>query len=341
MIKKIKLQDFRLFSSLELDVNHPLVILSGRNATGKTSVLEAIYLCATSKSHRTQNRNEVIRSNQDFSKIEVKSNKDFKVVLSKGSRAFFINNKEYKKVHEFIGNLNVVMFSPSDLYLVEGSKAERRRFLDLEISLLDKAYLNTSMVYKRLLTERNELLKAKSPDMILLNVLTESLIEALEVIYNKRIEFLSQMNILLNDICRELEFETIRLEYSQSFSPTEIKASFDKKLRLDLALGSTSIGIHRDDFIIKINDQLASAYASEGQKRSICLAIKLALKRYIENVTSRKIILLLDDIFAALDSKRIESITRYIKNSSQSFITTTSILEIPDDILKDSLVIRM
>ena len=341
MIKNIHLKNFRIFDELNLDTNNSLVILSGKNATGKTSILEAIYLCSTSKSHRTNDIESIISHNKDFSLCEIESFDKYKLVISKKGKSSFINKKEIKKISDFIGNLQVVMFSPSDLALIQGSKAVKRHFLDMEISLLDKSYLKASIAYKKLLKERNELLKANNVDLVYLDVLTKSLINELEIIYNKRLDFIKHLNIFLESISSNMNIEKIKLVYNPTYDPIDIYKSFKSKEKLDIYNKVTNIGAHRDDVTILINELDASIYASEGQARTICIVIKLALKEYIEKYLNKEPILLLDDVFAALDKRRIESLTKYVLKNKQTFITTTSILEIPDELLKNASVLRI
>lgn len=340
MIKKIHLKNFRRFDDLVLDVQSPLLILSGRNAAGKTTILEAIYLCSTSKSHRTNELNELITAGREYAVCEIEASKRLKMILSAQGKSLFINQREISKLSDFIGNLQVVMFSPYDLRLIQGSKAERRRFLDMELSLLDKSYLRASAAYKRLLKERNDLLKTQNIDMKYLDVLTKQLIEVLDILYHKRIEFIHELNTYLRQISSDMQIEEIRLEYEKTYGE-DIYASFKAKEKTDILTRVTSIGSHRDDFRIFIDNLDAGAYASEGQIRTICIAIKLAVKEYITFKTTEEPVLLLDDVFAALDKNRIESLTKYVKRSRQTFITTTSILEIPDELLKNASVLRI
>ena len=177
MIKNIELEKFRKFKSLNINTESKIVILTGPNAIGKTSVLESIYLVSTSKSHRTTELKDVIEENSEYSIIKINSDKRFKMVLSKEGRKSFINEKEYSKLSDFIGNLNVMMFSPLDIELINGQKGTRRRFLDIEISLLDKVYLKEITAYRKLLKERNELLKLyKEENKLMLDVITNQLI---------------------------------------------------------------------------------------------------------------------------------------------------------------------
>ncbi len=340
MIKNIQLKGFRLFEEINLETNNSLVILCGDNATGKTSILEAIYLCSTTKSHRTTNIDALIKNKADFALALIDEKNKYKVVVSKKEKNYFINNQQINKAGEFIGNLSVVLSSPLDIYLINGSKAEKRRFLDLEISLLDKKYLNNLSRYKRILNERNNILKQDSIDKIMLNIITDELVKATGDIYKRRVEFVDKINEFLEKISNELNVENIKIKYIPTYD-NDIKKSFDQKEKLDILTQVTNIGTHRDDFKIYINKQTAEEYASEGQSRTICIAIKMAIKMYKEYITGIEPILLLDDVFAALDTNRIERLTKYVKSSKQTFITTTSINEIPKDLIKDSLIVEI
>lgn len=341
MISKIELKDFRLFENLTLDSLNPLVILSGKNATGKTSILEALYLCSTGKSHRTNDLSTIIKKDSLFSIIDITADRKYKYVISKESRVGFINKSEVKKLSDFVGNLSVVMYSPDDISLVKGSKLDKRRFLDMEISLIDKTYLINLNLYKKILAERNELLKQEDIDPTFLDVLTKSISEYTLKIYDRRILFINRLNEILKDITIDLNTEKIRLIYKSTYNPKDVLDSYKKHEKSDLFMKSTGIGCHRDEFVIEMDGMDAEEYASEGQARLICIAVKLALKKYIEELTNKKPILLLDDVFAALDKSRISSLVKYINNSYQAFITTTSVMEIPDELLKNALVIRM
>lgn len=341
MIKEIRLKNFRIFDDIKFDTSNSLVIFSGKNAVGKTSILEAIYLASTSKSHRTNDIESIIKSNKEFASSEIISNKNYKVVISNDKKTYFINKAEYKRVSDFIGELKVVMYSPFDLNLIDGAKNIRRRFLDLEISLNDKEYLRNLSFYKKLLNERNELLKTNKLDKTLLNVLTKELIKYVDLIYKKRISFINALNDNLLEISKNLNFLDIKLEYESTYDPINIEYSFNSKLERDIFTKTTNIGPHRDNFKILINNHLALEYASNGEKHLICIAIKIALKEYIKTKCNDEPILLLDDLFVALDKDKIKKITEYVKKSKQAFITTTSILDIPDEILKDALVLRI
>ena len=146
---------------------------------------------------------------------------------------------------------------------------------------------------------------------------------------------------MLNDISKNLNISNIKLEYKASYDAKDIKKSFISKLDRDILTKTTNLGAHRDDFVILFDNKDSSIYASNGQKHIICIAIKLALKEYIKTKCNVEPILLLDDVFQSLDREKIKKLTEYVKNSKQAFITTTSVLDIPDEILKGALVLRI
>ncbi len=341
MIQSLRLKNFRKFKEISLDLNSKIVILTGSNGIGKTTILEAIYLIATTKSHRTTELSSLITEEENFSLIELQSDQKFKLMLNKEEKKAFINDISYPKFSDFIGQIPVILFSPSDMELLKGSKSVRRRFLDLEISLLDKAYLRLIMTYKRLLKERNEILKVFSDEKeLVLQVITTQMLELIEKIYRKRTTFLSQLNSFLSKICRDLKMEDIKLSYLASYSLENLEKCFLSKRKTDLATKTTNIGIHRDDFLIEMNGQSAKEFASEGQGRNIVLAIKLAIMEFYKQ-SKKDVILLLDDVFSSMDQKRINHILEYVKQEPQTLITTTSIFNIPDDLIRDAKIIKL
>ena len=341
MISKIKLTNFRKLENIEIESNNKIIILTGMNAIGKTTVLESIYIVSTSKSHRTNDVKECITFDKDFLKIELQTDKQFVVTISKEGKNNTINNINYEKISEFIGNLNVIMFSPLDLELINGSKGFKRRFLDLEISLLDKAYLREITAYKQLLKERNEILKNYSDEnRIMLKVVTSQLIELIKNNISKRLNFINKINQKLLLVTKRLNCEKIELNYLSSVDLNNIEKSFENKLNYDIISKTTNVGLHRDTFEILIDGKKIDIYGSEGQMRNSLLAIKFALMEIYKDL-KKDVILLLDDVFASVDQKRINNIMEYIKREKQTFITTTSIFNIPDELLKDAKIIRL
>ena len=205
MINHLEIVHFRKFSKFALDFKSKITVFTGPNAVGKTTILEAIYLISTSKSHRTNDLSTLIQNNEDYASVEIQSTKKFKMILSKEGKKSFINDISYPKLSDFIGGIPVILFSPADLELIQGSKSVRRRFLDLELSLIDKSYLRAIMGYKKLVKERNELLKIYTEDKkLVLNVITGQILEYISKIYQIRIKFLEKLNSKLNTVCEIL-----------------------------------------------------------------------------------------------------------------------------------------
>lgn len=340
MINKITLDNFRLFNHLELNTSSSLIIIQGLNAMGKTSILESIFLSSSLKSFRTSNIAELIKDDKEYLKTVISTGAEYKIIISKEEKAYFINGEKIKKASSFIGNLKSVIVSPKDIDIIVGTKSIKRDFLDLSISLCDKEYLKYLFNYRHLLQERNDYLK-KSNDKTYLNIITDNLINVIKILSDKRIKFIDRLNNNLSIITKGLKINDINLEYKASYDLNDIKKSFDNKIEYDYLTKTTNIGIHRDYFLINYGGKDANKYASEGEKRIIITAIKLALKEDIKNVTGEDAVLLLDDVFASLDRNKISALVDYVKNTNQTFISATSLLEVPKELLKSALVIKI
>lgn len=331
MINNIHLKNIRLYEDTTLNINNNLVILVGPNACGKTTILESIYLISKAKSHRTNNIENIIKDNEDFGIIEINENKKYKMIISKGGKQLLINNVLYKKISDFIGNIKAIMFSPSDLNLVYGSKADRRQFLNTELSIINKKYIYEINKYNKILKERNEILKNYTNDKnVILNVITDELIECGKIIYKYREDFINNLNKYIRKIHNDLYKEDLYLKYVPSIKYDDFDKIYKEKLDYDILTKSTSRGIHRDDFLFVINNNNAISYSSQGQVRSIVLSLKISLLYYMRELFGNNICLLLDDVFSELDNDRILSLVKFLINENQTFITTTSIDLIPN-----------
>ena len=341
MIKELSLINFRPFSNLELTFNNSLVILCGKNGIGKTSILEGMHLASSTKSFKDNNISNLIKKDTEYSKVILKADKEYSVFLTKDNHIFSINQKEYKRLKDYIGNLVTIIFSSTDLNLIDGTNLFKRRFLDSEISTINKNYLKTYSEYKKILSERNEALKAQTVDKTYLSVLTSELVSKLKYLYQERLAFIEKLNYELIDISKNLNFNKISIKYVKTYDDKNILKSFNDKMEYDIKTKTTNIGIHRDEFKVLIDADDAEIFASLGQKRMIAIEIKLALKEVIKRILGIDAILLLDDVFATLDNSKIEKLIEYIKDSKQVFITTTSVFEIPEELLKNASVIRI
>lgn len=339
MIKNIILDNFRNFDHLDVNVNNRLVIFVGKNAIGKTSILESIYLASTSKSHRTNNYQEMIKKNQNKAKILINADKCYEVVLDSVKKHYYINKREIRNV-EFLGNLKTIMFSSQDLKIITGGKNEKRHFLDINLSLLDNRYLSWLVNYKKLLKKRNELLKETKQNLVLIKVISQEMANYVLNINKYRDLFCLRLNEYLKEITTSLNFEDIKINYNFITNIEKINLQYDLTLKNDLKYKVTNYGPHKDDFEIEIANNSVKQYASAGQQRTVVICLKLALAKILEKDTKNSPILLLDDVFAELDYKRQEALVKYL-DKNQTFITTTSLIEIPNNLLEHALIIKL
>ena len=348
-IKKLVVKQFRNYENACVEFKKNINIIIGNNAQGKTSLIESMYVLSTTKSHRTSKDSQLILFGTDFARIEadIKREQDdfsLSLVLSKKGKKASYNGIVQKKLSDYVGKLIVVMFAPEDLSLVKGGPQYRRRFMDMEIGQLSPSYLFHLGQYSKLLKQRNELLKQlriNRQNELLLDVITEQLVPHAVYVLNKRIEFLKQLESFCKDVHGEIskQKEEIQLDYINSFKNIELEEeSILQKYRelydQDIQLGSTNLGPHRDDFSVSINGINTHQFGSQGQQRTASLSMKLAEIELIYSVLHEYPILLLDDVLSELDDTRQTQLLNTIKNKVQTFITTTNIDGIDDEVIE-------
>ena len=342
MISSISLTNFRKFDKLELNTNKNLVILVGSNAIGKTTVLESIYLASTFKSHRTNSLNDLIKENKPFAKAIIKSNHNYEVIISMKNKKGLIDGIEQKKASDFVANLHTVIFSPNDLNLITGSPQYRRHFLDIELSMLNKKYLECLSQTKYFLKQRNDYFKNNKQDLKLLDVFTNQFIDSESLIIRSRIKFINLLNDKLNQIHENISNgEKLELIYKPTIDLQNATEIYKKQLQRDMILKTTTLGFHRDDFDIYLNGHKANTFASQGQIRNIAISIKIALVMVYEEYLRESPILLLDDVFSELDENRQSNLVKFLLDKPQTFITTTTLDGVYSDLLRKALVIKL
>ncbi len=335
MIEHLTLKKVRIYDALDLEPHPTLNILVGDNAQGKTTVLEAIHMLALAKSHKPAKDTDIMQTGADFAHIEARCAFDgrpltLSLTLTKNGKKAKYNKIEMERLSDYVGNLNVVMFAPEDLDLIKGSPRERRRFLDVEIGQLSKAYLMNLGHYRRLLRERNEVLKglAKNTkfDHRVLDVITEQLAHYGEKIVAARESYLKILNERVQETLAILapEDPLVTLTYAPSTSG-DLITGYRKKTQFDLITQSTQLGPHRDDIRIDIDETPFKQHASQGQIRTLALALKLAVATHIEATKKRPPIVLLDDVLSELDKTRQTTLLNSLPDKTQLFITTTHI----------------
>lgn len=346
-INELKLYQYRNYPYLSISFSDNINVFLGRNAQGKTNILEAVYYAAIGRSHRTHNDQELImwEKNQakvqmDFSRIGVENRLSF--LFRKEKRREIVYNGLNVKPAEAMGALNVVLFSPEDLMLIKGAPQERRRFLDMEISQANRVYYELMTKYVKIVQQRNAVLKRLrdgngSEEM--LDIWDEQLAKVAYRIVIKRTEAVEKLSMLANLMHRRLtqEAENLKLTYlihgledSDILGEDWYKASLKTRRRLDIIRGSTSIGPHRDDLRIEVNGIDLKTFGSQGQQRTGILSLKLSELEYIKSEIGEYPILLLDDVMSELDYERRSQLLLFIKEKIQTFITATDRRYFPD-----------
>ncbi|MFH5836982.1 DNA replication/repair protein RecF [Proteiniclasticum sp. C24MP] len=341
-IRNISLMNYRNYNQLNIELGKDVNVFQGENAQGKTNILESIYYAAFGRSHRTNKVKDLILWNEKSAQIKVYIEKDRldKIIdmnlLSDGRKSISVNKVKLTKIGDLLGILNVVMFSPEDLKIVKESPGLRRKFLDMEISQLDKRYYNSLVAYNKVLAERNALLKSRRIDRNILDIYDIKLSEHADYIARQRINYINLLNSYGYSIHKEITTnkEEIRYEYKSSFSlegnlKENLKKELTRKREMDIERGTTSAGTHRDDFLILINEVDAKDFGSQGQQRTAVLTMKFSSLEIIKKVKGEYPILLLDDVLSELDLSRKKFILKSIENI-QTVITCTGVENIEE-----------
>ena len=367
-IKSLKLLYFRNYLSTNIDVHPSLNVLVGNNANGKTNIIESIFCLALGKSYRTKSDSECIMFGEAataMSCVVNKNDKNLDIMLginNKGKSAKIAGIKK-TKLTDFVGELNVVLFSPEDLQLVKGSPALRREFINREFYQYSRIYHKYYLMYQHLLKQRNSYLKdmRKNPkdemSLAYLDTLTSQLAKVAIYITKERVSFIQEISKLTYQNMLNISDgqETLKIRYRSSvldaLNITDINdASFTednltkvmmKKSFDDIMRVSTKVGPHQDDLEFYINDLDAKLYASQGKQRSIVLSLKLAEINYLKSKTGTYPVLLLDDVLSELDKNRQLKLLDAINENVQTFITTPSISDIKEDLLKKAKVFKI
>lgn len=343
-LNNISLIQFKNYLSRSIPFTERIVCISGRNGIGKTNLLDAIhYLCFT-KSYFTRDANNILKGHDGFrleGEFEIwdKAEKAVWILRETGKKEFSINGQQYEKFSRHIGHYPCVIIAPDDIQIITGGSEERRRFIDALLSQLDEDYLQQLIVYNKVLQQRNSLLKGfaetGSRDLSLLSVLNDQLCEPGEKIFRKRKEFLVAFLPLVKQLYNEISKQFARKdpldENINLFYDSELlQATFPELLKIsqprDLQSLRTTAGIHRDDLEFNLNEQVFKIMASQGQKKSLLFALKLAEIEILKKEKGFAPLLLLDDVFEKLDEERIANLFQRvcIETDGQVFITDTN-----------------
>ena len=337
IIKSLELLDYRNYHRLQMNFDRGTNILYGDNAQGKTNILESIYVCATTKSHRGSRDREMIRFDQEESHIRLFIERDaiehkIDIHLKRNkTKGAAIDGIPIKKSSELMGMLNVVFFSPEDLTIIKNGPAERRHFIDMELCQLNRVYLHDISNYNKVVSQRNNLLKQSWYQESLkstLDVWDEQLVRYGIRVIKEREKFIRQLNELLRPIHSKLSGgkEVLELRYEPGVTEEAFEETLFMRRENDLKLKTTSVGPHRDDMGFYIDNINVRKYGSQGQQRTAALSLKLAEIDLVKLFIKDTPVLLLDDVLSELDSFRqnylLESISRI-----QTVITCTGLDE--------------
>ncbi len=365
-LKKLKLTNYRNYTDFDQSFNHLKTIIVGQNAQGKSNILEAINILATSESDRAEKDNDIVHWNKEyaiiFANIETKDS-ELEIALQinpTGRRKLKINSVTKKAPQaDLVGNFFSVMFSCDDLYLIKGSPSIRRRWLDSILFQLDIKYHRLLVDYQKSVAQKNALLKSAAEKGIPLNKLkaeleiwNEKIINAGSGVINIRLEFIEEIKPIAKKFLLDISKDTeeLALVYKSTVSnihstskdlPRLFRESLEEVSVEEYARGQSIIGPHRDDIEFLITGKAAKSFASQGQQRSIVLTLKLAELKIIEQRKDEMPVLLLDDVFAELDESRQDFLLHNLPENIQTFITTTHLSDVQKEFLKSAQLLEV
>lgn len=355
-IKDLKLKNFRNYRDLTIDFDRRVNLITGKNAQGKTNLIEALYMSSMGRSFRTSREQEMILFGEDSAYVKVNAEKEListkvEIMLSKNSKkAIKKDGTSIRKTADLLENIIIVIFSPDDLKIVKEDPEKRRRFIDRELSQIKPAYFDAYMKYRRALIERNTYLKNDDISTSMLDIWDEGLIKYGALLMKYRKDFINEISDISGNVHNKITNgkESLSLKYApnidiagdtdrqEEFIERELTAARER----DIRTGATSRGPHKDDFNFIIDGINVRNYGSQGQQRTSALSLKLAELELIKKETGENAVLLLDDVMSELDPERREYLIRAL-SENQIFITAT---DIDDSLLRaypDAKIIRI
>lgn len=353
IIESLKLKDYRNINNLDVNFDKSINIIYGLNGQGKTNLVESIDFLSSLKSFRGDQTESLIKIDSDFSLVEARFNEmsikhQVGLVLSNKGVKITFDKQELKKNSDFVGIFNVITFSPNDVTIFKDSPKRRREFLDDEISKMSPSYYYLLLDYRKILKERNELLKQDNFDKLFLEVLTKKIAQLNLEIIKRRYDFIDKLNLILIDKFKEVSKieKEVSIEYDSFISKEELDyekvyQKIKDKQDEDLKYKSTQLGIHRDDLLFKIDEKELSIFASQGQMRLCIIATKLSLLDLSYKSTGSRAIVVFDDVLSELDEIRQTQILEKVPKDNQIFITCAQSKEQIKKLLKTGKMFKM
>lgn len=336
-IKHVKLRYFRNYDCVDFEATSRLSFLMGDNAQGKTNFLEALYFLSTMRSFRTSTDFDLVSFGQDFAKMHIvfernHQENELNIVISKQGKYVVYNGQSMVRISDVIGQLNTVVFSPLDLKFIFGSPRDRRKFIDMELGKISPSYLNDLLLAQKLLKERNAHLRSHFIDSVYMDVITTQLVEVDVKLIQARAVFLQLLEEHCSTIYKTITGQEVMLKirYHSCIPVTSVEGMKQELLKMqkanldrDKEQRMTCIGSHREDFTMQLGELDVQTFASQGQRRSVVLALKIGLL----HVAYRKIkefpVLLLDDVLSELDETHRIRLFQSIPSQAQVFVTAT------------------
>ncbi len=339
ILRDLQIVNYKNYEDVHIEFHHKFNVITGLNGQGKTNLIDAIYYLGLTRSFFFNVDTHNYRHGIDFFRLvgtfEIADKKEKIVakVKKRTAKVFERNSKKYEKLVDHIGFAPIVMIAPKDQSLISEGSEERRKLIDSTISQLDAAYLRHLIEYKYVLKQRNQLLKNHAAhqriDLSLLDIYDQKLVENGQYIFQKRKEYLDFMSPIFLEKYKMISDhqENCLFQYKSKLHETDFATLLKDSREKDKILGRTSTGIHKDDIVFFNEDNMIKHVGSQGQQKSFILALKLAQFQLILNQTNRKPIILLDDIFDKLDSKRVLQLIHLLHDQDlgQIFITDTEI----------------
>jgi DNA replication and repair protein RecF len=339
IIESVDLQNYRNYEFLNMTFDNKINIIYGDNAQGKTNILESLYVCATSKSHRGSKDKDIIRFGNDEAHIKVmvkKHGMNYRIDMhlkKNKTKGIAVNGIPIRRAVELFGIINIIIFSPEDMNIIKNGPSERRRFMDMELSQLDKIYLSNLVNYNKVVVQRNKLLKqlqfsGDSGLVDMLDVWDMQLVRYGSEIIKRRMDFIDNINSIIRPVHSKLSGnkEILNLRYIPCTTIDNFKDEVIRSRERDIKFKMTNVGPHKDDVAFFINDKDVRKYGSQGQQRTCALSLKLAEIELVKKVINDTPVLLLDDVLSELDANRQNFLLDSI-GDIQTIITCTGLDE--------------
>lgn len=352
-IDSLSLMNFRNYETLNISFGN-LNIIYGLNGSGKTNIVEAIYMLALTKSFRINNDKIMIKKGKIKAKIRgnvLKKNdeNEFGVEISNDGKIVTINGEKQDKVSDYVSKINVILFNPSDTRLIDDAPSERRKMLNIEISQIYKEYLVVLTNYQRILKQRNFYIRGMyingSYTSEYLDILTKKLVEYGKVICKYRQDFIDNINkYIISNYEKIFGSGTLKIRYVSTFknkSEDDLIKRFKDNYQKELSVGKTLEGIHHDDIMFILDNNNLKEWGSEGQRKNAIISFKLAEINVINEIKGYYPILILDDLFSELDKEKITNLLGMLDRNVQTFITTTELKKISKKVIKDAKKIKV